>query len=584
MALHPPASSQNLGSTSEAFAELLAKYIRDNPNGVIKDKKKQIGHMSKRTFTGTMNFKYMKSVVEAGEPVGVVAAQSIGEPSTQMTLNTFHLAGHSAKNVTLGIPRLREILMTASATISTPMMTVKSISEMSEEDCVRFAKSISKLSLADLIQDLSVMENSDLDRGMSRDYRIDIQFWPSEEYQEEYAISTADVAKTLTKRFLPRLDRMIADEMKKKAKEARLLAATAAVPAVGISVGRDESPAREPTGDADREGGEDDEDADEDVDPEDAKQTAIRGRQDAMYDESEDDDAVTAEAPESDDSASDDEELSEAKRQQRQARQLAGQSVREQNPVDSEAADLEELGEGEDRERYEDEEQALKAMNPHLVRYKFSRKKGTCRIQLSYVSNAPKFLLLPIVERCAHISVVQSIPGLTACVCSSEKIIDPITGADGTENIITTAGVNLLAMRDYQDIINPHTLYTNSVHDMLDLYGVEAARATIVKEIDAVFKGHGISVDLRHLLLIGDAMTQSGGYKAFSRNGVVRESGSVLAKMSFETVMSFVRDAVLDGEVDSLTGPSARIVVGKRGAVGTGSFDVVVPVGSAVVG
>ena len=131
--------------------------------------------------------------------------------------------------------------------------------------------------------------------------------------------------------------------------------------------------------------------------------------------------------------------------------------------------DLEEVGEGENRERYEDEEEALKAMNPHLVRYTFSRKKGICRIQLSYVSNAPKFLLLPIVERCAHVSIVQSIPGLTACVCSNEKTIDPITGADSTENIITTAGVNLLAMRDYQDIINPHTLYTNSVHDMLDL-------------------------------------------------------------------------------------------------------------------
>ena len=41
-----------------------------------------------------------------------------------MTLNTFHLAGHGGANVTLGIPRLREILMTASATIKTPIMTI----------------------------------------------------------------------------------------------------------------------------------------------------------------------------------------------------------------------------------------------------------------------------------------------------------------------------------------------------------------------------------------------------------------------------------------------------------------------------
>ena len=55
--------------------------------------------------------KSMRSMVDPGEPVGVLAAQSIGEPSTQMTLNTFHFAGRGDMNVTLGIPRLREILM-----------------------------------------------------------------------------------------------------------------------------------------------------------------------------------------------------------------------------------------------------------------------------------------------------------------------------------------------------------------------------------------------------------------------------------------------------------------------------------------
>jgi DNA-directed RNA polymerase II subunit RPB1 len=54
---------------------------------------------------------------------GVLAAQSIGEPATQMTLNTFHTAGVSAKAVTQGIPRLVE-LVNASADLSTPGMTV----------------------------------------------------------------------------------------------------------------------------------------------------------------------------------------------------------------------------------------------------------------------------------------------------------------------------------------------------------------------------------------------------------------------------------------------------------------------------
>ena len=61
--------------------------------------------------------KYMRCLATPGETVGSIAAQSVGEPSTQMTLNTFHLAGHGGANVTLGIPRLREIIMTAAKSL-----------------------------------------------------------------------------------------------------------------------------------------------------------------------------------------------------------------------------------------------------------------------------------------------------------------------------------------------------------------------------------------------------------------------------------------------------------------------------------
>lgn len=55
--------------------------------------------------------------------VGALAAQSLGEPATQMTLNTFHYAGVSAKNVTLGVPRLKEII-NVSKKPRTPSLTV----------------------------------------------------------------------------------------------------------------------------------------------------------------------------------------------------------------------------------------------------------------------------------------------------------------------------------------------------------------------------------------------------------------------------------------------------------------------------
>ncbi len=58
-----------------------------------------------------------------GEMCGPLAAQSLGEPATQMTLNTFHYAGVSAKNVTLGVPRLKEII-NISKKPKTPSLTV----------------------------------------------------------------------------------------------------------------------------------------------------------------------------------------------------------------------------------------------------------------------------------------------------------------------------------------------------------------------------------------------------------------------------------------------------------------------------
>ena len=72
---------------------------------------------------GEIKSRFLQAKVQPGESVGSIAAQSIGEPATQMTLNTFHFAGVSAKNVTLGVPRLEEIINVAKK-LKTPSMTI----------------------------------------------------------------------------------------------------------------------------------------------------------------------------------------------------------------------------------------------------------------------------------------------------------------------------------------------------------------------------------------------------------------------------------------------------------------------------
>lgn len=201
----------------------------------MKDKKKAPdAGISKKTFTTLLDMKYMKSVVDPGESVGIVAGQSVGEPSTQMTLNTFHLAGHSAKNVTLGIPRLREIVMTASSNISTPTMTLHLNPEITQEAGEQFAKGITKLTLAEVIEHVSVSENigKGIGHSVAKVFDICLSFFPSAEYRETYAIQTADVLKAIEYRFIPQLIRAVKKKLKQKG-DATLLRSNAALPEVG---------------------------------------------------------------------------------------------------------------------------------------------------------------------------------------------------------------------------------------------------------------------------------------------------------------------------------------------------------------
>ena len=91
-----------------------------------------------------------------GDSVGILAAQSIGEPSTQMTLNTFHLAGVGSQNVTLGIPRLREIIMVASKSIKTPMIVMELPNTI---DKTKIVDSFRIISIYDVINEIKVEES-----------------------------------------------------------------------------------------------------------------------------------------------------------------------------------------------------------------------------------------------------------------------------------------------------------------------------------------------------------------------------------------------------------------------------------------
>ncbi|KAL1517105.1 hypothetical protein ABEB36_000913 [Hypothenemus hampei] len=80
------------------------------------------------TFLETCNLKYVRSIIEPGTAVGALAAQSIGEPGTQMTLKTFHFAGVASMNITQGVPRIKEII-NAARSISTPIINASLVDD-----------------------------------------------------------------------------------------------------------------------------------------------------------------------------------------------------------------------------------------------------------------------------------------------------------------------------------------------------------------------------------------------------------------------------------------------------------------------
>ncbi len=132
---------------------------------------------------------YRRALVEPGEAVGVVAAQSIGEPGTQMTLRTFHYAGVREFNVTLGLPRLIEIV-DARRTPSTPMMTIYLDKEhrYSEEK----AKEVGRRIETTLIENVTRSVELDLLTGS-------IILELDDEVMEDKGITMDQVVKTIKK-------------------------------------------------------------------------------------------------------------------------------------------------------------------------------------------------------------------------------------------------------------------------------------------------------------------------------------------------------------------------------------------------
>ncbi len=149
--------------------------------------------------------------------------------------------------------------------------------------------------------------------------------------------------------------------------------------------------------------------------------------------------------------------------------------------------------------------------------------------------------------------------------------------------VILTAGSNLSEIMLLKGINKDRTI-SNDIHEVSNVLGIEAARETIIREINKVIESQGLDINGRHLKLIADAMTSGGEIKGVTRMGIISEKSSILARASFETPIKQFVNASIKSSKDELASVIENIILNQPVPVGTGLPGLLVEVTGSLAG
>ena len=171
--------------------------------------------------------------------------------------------------------------------------------------------------------------------------------------------------------------------------------------------------------------------------------------------------------------------------------------------------------------------------------------------------------LLQLVEKIKRLSL-KGVEGIKRVVIRKE----------GDEYILYTEGSSLKRVMQF-DGVDPDRIKTNNINEIGEVLGIEAARNAIINEATDTLREQGLSVDVRHIMLVADIMTVDGELKQIGRHGVSGEKASVLARAAFEVTVNHILDAAIRGDVDDLKGVTENVIVGQPIQLGTGDVTLV---------
>ena len=407
---------------------------------------------------GDIQNRFTRASVSPGEMVGVLAAQSIGEPATQMTLNTFHFAGVASKNVTLGVPRLKEILNVA-ANIKTPSMTVyQEAGKTGKKDTCKLLRS--------LVEHTSLRSVTD---STEIYYDPDIQTTVIEsdmDMVESYFIIPEDNADdpNLQSKWLLRIvlgRRKLLDK--------------------GLTV----------------------------------QDVATRIKQEYRGD-------------------------------------LA--VIFSDNNADEQVIRLRVVQDKQDDDEDEAEEDiTLKRLEVHMLDTLTLR--GVPGIERAFINSK---------EKLRTNEEGQLVYKKTDPLCT-EWCLD--TSGTALSHVLTIPGVD------------PYRTYSNSFIEIFQVFGIEATRSALMRELTQVLAFDGSYVNHRHLALLVDVMTSRGHLMAITRHGINRADTGALMRCSFEETVEILLEAAACGELDDCRGVSENVMLGQLAPLGTGELEILLDQG-----
>lgn len=520
-------------------------------------KNQEINNNDTKAF---LEARYQAGAAVPGECVGVIASQGVGEPSTQLTLNTFHHAGSSSAHVTSGIPRLRELLLTASKRPATPSMTLPVMKELGKDGAERLRRRLQKVSLSDILLAVNTREKGlffypSTSVGAVRIVTIGLEFPEESLYKDYLGISFRQLVDVVEQYFIKTLNTLLRSRVRRIV-GLNTNSQIASILKVYVQATKENSNDGAQIVDVNSENEDTESNDENELEEEEA------GQHDSDKSTTDDEKSIDDETKEDVDVWEEDANLDEGSLKTfsntTKDRSRVKKRERAKTSVASAGSTLLEDDWGEATSHLGFKPRTVQSRQNKIILFDWN-------LPLELFG---RLNLTDAVTEAAATMMLAQVDDISRCFVTREN----------DRHVVMTEGSNLKAMFTIgTDLIHFDSMTTNDVFGILNTYGVEAMRMALIEEIHKVFDSYGIPVDIRHLQLIADYMTAEGGYKGFNRQDMANVE-SPFQRMTFETAVKFLSEDVINGTVESLKNPSGALAVCNVMEGGTGGFDLLLRV------